>query len=598
MPLLYATPFELLESNHHWSSQERTRRHASLLYLLMNCCGVKEHAPEDDTTQGRGGGGGGGGDIWKDMPPVCPTFEAANKLLKHPLVDYLSAYHHHYLRMNLSSTFPTLFPNIQRHPLPLLSDLLSTSSSSQTHMTITMYTRNEIERRFLLHGPGQIRTISLPIQRLGAFKTIGPQLSRLVRFELYGVSWHFNLETAIEFLQQHGRLYGTIRELKVAGPNDVRLLQKPRLDKVVKEIRSPRVIDLSRYKEASRDMNLLEIQHRAGLKALLFDLEYVPKPQQVSQQQVQEQQQQQTYETIPEAARLAASGVTHAMGLTAASCSRPLSDDVHELDLIKNECTGLTTLQIGVQSATAFAWAKDRYDADHHYHLSEQHTHLHPYRHQQHPFKTLRLSANCPGTIKQVVEDCVYAFRDTLEDLTGVALKLWPSPEFRTLFGWSWTLPHLSVLTLRGELAAWFDMESLRFCPRLQELHLTLHPYSPTEPDHLERLVLAPGLKVLALRGRWILTDRVMVSIGEGLNKLSELVLDGCQYNSRLLTEEGIVQGLDKMRQLRKLEVECGSELRSVLMDYKEARPEVTIRIPSEDVARPQDPAWARPTIG
>jgi hypothetical protein len=198
---------------------------------------------------------------------------------------------------------------------------------------------------------------------------------------------------------------------------------------------------------------------------------------------------------------------------------------------------------------------------------------------------TLHLSSNKTSTVKMALEDCVYAFRDTLEDLKGVALRLSPvdpalseNPPF---FGWTWPLHRLSVLSLRGELAGWFDMNSLRFCPRLTELHLTLYPYSPVKVDYLENVVLAPRLRVLSLVGRWILTDRLLGTLGDGLPQLKTLTVDGCENDE--LTGKGLFGGLDKMKALKTVEVELGQRVGGLMREYRVARPDLCIRMRSDD---------------
>ncbi|KAF9353185.1 hypothetical protein BGX26_009021 [Mortierella sp. AD094] len=419
-----------------------------------------------------------------------------------------------------------------------------------------MFTRNEIERTFLLHRPDLIKTISLPIQRLAAFQSIGPLLSSLVRFELYGISWHFNLDPAIEFLQQHSQLFGTIRELKMAGPNDVKVMQKPKIHRIMKAIKNPKLIDLSRYKEATRDLNSYEIQNVSSLEQLLFDLEFVPLPQ----SSVHTQSNAISIPLDPTQSSVATAAPPPPE--IQAGVSLVQGDDT--LGLIQ-QCANLTTLQIGVQSPTGFAWAVDRYNND-------------PTSLQQ--FKVLRLSSNRTVAVKQVLEDCVYAFRDSLEDLKGISLKLSPVvpslSKMETTFGWSWPLNRLSVLSLKGELAVWFDLESLRFCPRLAELHLNLLPYSPPTVEHLEKVAIASQLSVLSLMGRWILTDRALDKLGKSLQKLKRLTLEGCECNVAMrpgLTTRGLTNGLDKMKGLRRLEIDLVGRIEAAMREYRESRP-------------------------
>ncbi|KAF9918448.1 hypothetical protein FBU30_000180 [Linnemannia zychae] len=447
--------------------------------------------------------------------------------------------------MNLVSIFQTLFPNIQRHHISNHVAALS----NQVNITTTIFTRNEIERTLLLHQPDRIKTLSLPIQRLPAFESIGPYLSNLVRFELFGISWLFDFNPAIKFVQQHSMLFGTIQELKLTGPDDVHLLQKPGLHQMLNSIKSPRVIDLSKFKEAAKDMSSYELQSYQTLEVLLFDLNFVPPLPSPSFPTLHDMQTSTQPNLI--------------------NGPKYIQHEVdHSLDLIQ-KCSRMTTLHVGVQSSTAFTWAVSKYDAD-------------PSRIQ--PFKTLRLSSNETGTIKQALEDCVYAFRDTIEELEGIAFcnssfdpALSRSPSFR----WTWYLQRLTVLSLEGEIATWFDMNSLKFCPKLTEFKLVLYPYSPVKAEYIEDIILAPQIKVLSFRGRWILTDSLMCILGDGLLKLEKLLVDGCECDE--LTDNGLFQGLNKMKALKTFEVELGQRIGTLMRLYRPTRPDLSIRMRSDE---------------
>ncbi|KAG0085784.1 hypothetical protein BGZ93_008289 [Podila epicladia] len=479
--------------------------------------------------------------IWIDLPPVCSTFRDTHWRLQQPLVDYLALYHHHYLGMNLSSTFPIIFPNIQRYSPP------SSSQALLLNTTITMFTRNEIEKRFLLHQPEQIKTVSLPIQRFAAFKPIVAQLYGLVRFELLGVSWHFDLTPAIDFVHQHSDMYGTIRELKMTGPNDVRALQKPTLVEMVKAVRHPRELDLSRYKEATKDLNSYEFQNIAGVETLLFNLDYIP-PVSATASTLQ-----------PNFPHPGPAFTAAGLGMLDTRTVRILEEQDNSLRVIQ-ACTGLKHLQIGINSATAFSWALSKFNTDPDSVI---------------PLQVLHISSNTTAIIKRALEDCVRAFQHTLCDLKGVSLKLSAAPLLNPSFGWDWPLNHLTTLSLKGELAVWFDMRSLHFCPKLQELNLTLHPFSPPDPDHLSKVVLAPHLKTLSLVGRWSMTDSVIAQFGAGLLRLEKLVLDRCQCDD--LSVDGLLQGLDRMTQLKTLQVALEECFEGALKKYGLSRPELKI---------------------
>jgi hypothetical protein len=428
-----------------------------------------------------------------------------------------------------------------------------------------MFTRNEIERTFLFHRPETIRTISLPIQRLTAFPSIELHLAGLVRFELLGISWKFDLGPAIEFVRQHTRLYGTIRELKMAGPNDVRVMQKPKLHEIIQAIKHPRVLDLSRYREAIVDLNSFKIQNVDRLEELYFDTEYTKR-----------------LAPAPPAFP-ATEGFATTPVVVAAASAAPMPPPIQQEEKAKEkeekkmeeggefaliqECLSLTTLQTVVQTSTAFSWAVKSYDC------GPASMHLRP--------KVLFLSASRVSTAQQAVEDCVYAFRDSLEDLKGVSLVLSPVTISTSMsppsFGWSWPLTRLSVLSLQGELATRFDMESLRFCPRLIEFRLRLHPHPPTRADFLEKISLAPELKVFSLNGLWIVTDSVMGHLGDGLPKLQSLAMTGCECSA--LTSSGLKQGLNKMKALKHATLDLGEKWEAVIdEEYRVERPGLEIR--------------------
>ncbi|GJJ70063.1 hypothetical protein EMPS_02412 [Entomortierella parvispora] len=568
MPLLYACPFDLLESD--FKLKDTTKRHAELLYLLLNCnsrslsattsaspitrtsstpsstlssafnsvTDVQEE-PEPDHEEGEPGESELS--FWERLPPVCERFEAEHQELKSPLVDYLAAYNHHFLCMNLSSTFRILFPNIQRFsprvPLscsPPESDLEEGAKPSTAPTTgagggttVTTFTRNAIERSFLLHRPDLVRTISLPIQRLRAFLSVGSKLSRLTRFELYGVTWYFDLDETIKFLTQHGQEFGTIQELKMTGPADVRQLQKPSLVPILRTLKRPRLIDLSRYKEATKDLNNFEIEDLSRLETLLFDLSYVPLPDQ-----------------LPAPAPPPSPPPQESVSWTRHN-EEEAEKDSSSLAMVRR-CTRLTHLQIGVQSADAFSWAVN---------WSQRHRPLMP-------LKTLNLSSNKTPILKTALEDAVLAFQHTLESIRAVANKLNAVMEPSTLppsLGWSWTLPRLKSLWIRGEIAAWFEFESLRYCPMLTELNLTLHPYTPPKSDHLNGITLAPNLTSLALVGRWTLSDDVMTRLSQGLPKLTRICLDNCQTDA--LTTDVLCTALQGMALLEEVEIDLDNDL-------------------------------------
>ncbi|KAF9436046.1 hypothetical protein BGZ76_004957 [Entomortierella beljakovae] len=466
-----------------------------------------------------------------------------------------------------------------RTPSLITSLLITIIICPRQYGTITKFTRNEIEKTLLVHCPDLVKTISLPIQKLPDFQSMGPMLSTLACLELYGITWHYNLEHAVEFVRQHSQLFGTIQTVKLSGPNDTKILKKPRIHNLLKYIKHPKTINLSRFKEAARDLNTFEFQNLQGLEQLIFDLDYVPQPFIQSQ-----------LSPIPLAAAATAgtnSISSQSSGAMTTTAMQPqiqndvlLNQDNYTLDMIQ-KCTNLTTLHIGVREPTGFAWARDLYKND---------------PDSLPKLKTLHVSSNRTMDAKQILEDCVYAFQDTIQDFKGVSLKLSPLvPDIDTKFGLTQPLNQLTILSLKGELAAWFDLESLGYCPKLRELHLNLLPYSPPDLDHLSKIsnTNATQLKVLSLFGRWTLSDNIMDLLGDSLQNLERLDLVGCEcslkasYNQhKRLTEQGLERNLKKLKNLARLEVDLPDRLEEMLKRYSAEHPRPLIRVLSEDLLK------------
>ncbi|KAF9122513.1 hypothetical protein BGW39_009696 [Mortierella sp. 14UC] len=76
------------------------------------------------------------------------------------------------------------------------------------------------------------------------------------------------------------------------------------------------------------------------------------------------------------------------------------------------------------------------------------------------------------------VRDAAFAFQETLEDLEARSkVRVWHP----TTIEWGWRMPRLTRLTLEGEICLYFSLDALNRCPALEELTLAT---SMRQPQH------------------------------------------------------------------------------------------------------------------
>ncbi|KAG0377739.1 hypothetical protein BGX24_005542 [Mortierella sp. AD032] len=177
------------------------------------------------------------------------------------------------------------------------------------------------------------------------------------------------------------------------------------------------------------------------------------------------------------------------------------------------------------------------------------------------------------------VRDAAFAFQETLEDLEARSkVRVWHP----TTIEWGWRMPHLTRLTLEGEISLYFSLDALNRCPSLEELTLATSmrhqsyqrqeqqqpPLSPL--PHLARGINPGGdlllfirsqeirsiaslknLQRLSLHGAWQLHDRVLRRIADQCLRLKEVTLDQTVGT----TIGGVLLGVENMHRLEKLEL-------------------------------------------
>ncbi|KAF9983460.1 hypothetical protein BGZ65_001773 [Modicella reniformis] len=78
-----------------------------------------------------------------------------------------------------------------------------------------------------------------------------------------------------------------------------------------------------------------------------------------------------------------------------------------------------------------------------------------------------------PQELIPSLKDAAYAFCDTLEELTGYEDGYGRKDEYLRM-AITWSIPHLTTLDLRGRYVFFFDLKSLRHCPGLVVVRLTI----------------------------------------------------------------------------------------------------------------------------
>ncbi|KAF9968786.1 hypothetical protein BGZ70_007672 [Mortierella alpina] len=326
VPLLYRSPFRLVRSYEHdklpW---DKFKRQVKLLWLLL-CSVIHQPWVRDELppfsaefpllhnpTRNRLCSDG------EDRHDLQESLEAATRgwptgrLVgvtapdRDLTIDYLRYYTHHD-HTTLSDAFPTLFPS-------LICYHMDQWSNSEDMIRI----RNTVERALLLHHAEGIVTLAAPITRIHLFLEAVPRLLRLRRIELHDIKLEFKADDAIEFVRRHDQItsgqqsqqghrgsvfreYGPIEqgamksgtsehgasataaepndiqdhsvvsltEVKIGGPGDYGIIEKPDLYRILQAMSQPKVIDLTGWRGAVLDLAQVPVH---SLETLLMRLD-------------------------------------------------------------------------------------------------------------------------------------------------------------------------------------------------------------------------------------------------------------------------------------------------------------------------------------
>ncbi|KAI9239962.1 MAG: hypothetical protein BYD32DRAFT_459308 [Podila humilis] len=386
---------------------------------------------------------------------------------------------------------------------------------------------------------------------------ISGKLSRLSRLELFDVHYDFDLEAVIDFLRTHDQVYGTIREIKVGGPDDLGRWTPPGLIRILQSLKRVKVLDMTDWREAIKYLDMIPTKHLETL--LLGNVRMTT---------------------------LNSGGSSTEPGTEQLLDSESENQEDPQIRALKS-CRRLKELRMPVLIDGLFKWAVQ--DRKRRQRLAGQWVYGPDPVHIQ----VVHLSGSNTGPLVSTLVDVTDAFRDSLQTLQSTS---W-SDMAETLsccqpLTWNWCLPRLQVLDLQGEIACRFKVQALEHCPELRVLRLSLpHSVLPSpstgtrgriDSDSLQeegersrececsgqqqytsltdlftprslgtRRSILPKLQELNIAGDWGLDDSSLLGMAEVVPTLTRLSLLRCEG----LSAAGVARVIPCFRVLHWLEV-------------------------------------------
>ncbi|KAG0367107.1 hypothetical protein BGZ54_004390 [Gamsiella multidivaricata] len=222
VPVLYRSPFQLIEQSHRWTRDQKEERSAALLALLLSSKASSLTALSIKSSR--------------------PIVSHRHQQLRPPTLDYLRFY------------------TLQYHvdllgPLAILQHL-----TYEKHMYILDVSKsmtelqNDVAMSLVEYRPEDIKVIGQPIAR--APLVLVPLLQRLrnlVRLELSEIPYGCKLEPILEFIRVHDATHHTLKEIKIKGSEDLNRHLIPthsQLVRLIQAMQTPQVVDARHWREA------------------------------------------------------------------------------------------------------------------------------------------------------------------------------------------------------------------------------------------------------------------------------------------------------------------------------------------------------------
>lgn len=520
VPVLYRSPFALIDAHNGWNDHEKEKRYLILLSLLLNSRINRTsgdcHCDGPDTRA-------------RSINPSTTTSTYFPQV--HPYtVDYLRFYTHQF-------------------PVNLWRPLTNLRSVSLTPLVVSEITgktlaelQTEIAHSLIEYHSRDIRVLGQPIARTPILLQSIQHLHNLVRLELSEIAFGCKVEPILEFIRVHDAMHNTLREIKIKSLEEATLHYEPthtQLVRIVQAMRNPQVVDARHWREAIMVLDQIPVD---CLKTLLLGLAEMP-PNQIATSEFLAQcvflenvrmpvRDSQLFQWAVKARRK-----TTLTGSTIGGGPRHSMVPYYAAPFV-----GTTPSMAYLTSGPLSPWAHSYTD----WLTGEEHF-------GPAPLKSVELCGEDRALIP-ALKDAIDAFRDSLEQIKGISLTLLMSRvtvNIMNTLSWSWPMEQLSMIDLEGEVALAFDLAVLQFCPRLTTLRLSLPPYlfSTSEDDKvlqeltacMPQILLARHLLDLELHGKWPLSDALLVEMGRTMPRLRRLYIGYCLGYTR----EGVQALLD-----------------------------------------------------
>ncbi|KAF9186184.1 hypothetical protein BGZ51_002193 [Haplosporangium sp. Z 767] len=418
----------------------------------------------------------------------------------------------------------------------------------------------QIQKEFMTHNAARIRTLSLSVvHTVDHAITLVPQLAMVTRLELTDLGEaSFQAEPLVDFIKSHRMLFGPVlKEIILVEKQSSATSTTPTTPSTFASSVSSAVLPFAGY-----NTRITSASNVAAVIEAFRDPECIDATAWAN--------------CILYLDRLS-TGQLKKLWLSYAFPPFEAADGkVARLAELLERCRRLEQIRIPIRRSDVFAWAaREKKTA-----LictpilaSKRLPHMRTV-HIQGP--TLELM-DC-------VQDVAFAFRDTLEDLEACSrLRVWQPSTLE----WQWAIPHLTRLRLEGEISLYFSLDSLKWCPALEELflatvttedrklhpqqqlqqrllhqqhpHLTLPAFHGPDPGlnlliyirsrELHMIANLKRLRVLNICGPWQVPDTALRGIAERCRRLKVLQLDQTVGTSI----GGILLAVENMHRLEQL---------------------------------------------
>ncbi|KAF9356174.1 hypothetical protein BGX26_005643 [Mortierella sp. AD094] len=467
----------------------------------------------------------------------------------------------------------------------------------------------QIMREFMSHNAGRIRTLSVStVHTIEHATDLVPQLANVTRLELTDLDLDqqlhgFRVDQAVDFVKSHRMLFGPIlKDITLVGrspsssplsylsPYSAVLPFSPPSSPVTLETTfaalSAGLPSVNDNLNKNNDNNILtvldnlknleRIDATGWSNCILYLDRIIPVSKNTKNNAISNGKSIVSNPATPTKTTTTSSSSTTTTTTTLKtlwlSFSFPPSESVDSrparLSDVLERCRNLEEARIPIRRSDVFSWA-----------VNEKKTALicSPIlansKTKRLP-KIRRLHLHGPSSeLMDCVHDAAFAFQDTLEDLEARSiLRVWqPATPI-----WEGSMVRLRRLKLEGEVCLHFSLESLKQCPAIEELSLTLpsvetwgfqqkqfsaasghrqshhqgkSQLSVVRHQNMMRIAELKKLRRLTLSGYWLIPDMVLRRIADKCCYLNEL----CLNQTVGTTVGGLLLGVENMSRLETL---------------------------------------------